>query len=119
MTHGYYISKARHVFESAGGNPDNAMALADWAESIHESDDFHLNPRAIVTEDGAIVATARRIHAPNRASAYYIDDTDQTRTWGIAGRAADLSLPIIRRRTGKRVIEVAAMDVCTGAAVKM
>ncbi|MDK7145148.1 hypothetical protein [Corynebacterium amycolatum] len=119
MTHGYYISKARHVFESAGGNPDNAMALADWAESIHESDDFHLNPRVIVTEDGAIVATARRIHAPNRASAYYIDATERTRNWGIAGRVADLALPIIRRRTGQRVIEVAAADVCSGAAVKV
>lgn len=117
MTHGYYVQKARRIFKNAGGNPDNAMPLAEWAEQIHDSDSYHKNPRALVTEDGDVVATAYRVHAPNRASAYYIADTEQTRRWGIAGRVADMALPIIRRHTGKNVIEVAAKDVCSGVAL--
>lgn len=117
--HPYFIGKAQDILTRAHA-PETAdhMPLAQWAQEMKTSGEYQNNPRAIVAEDGSIVcmATRRGGHGTN---AYYIEDTEQTRQWGIANRVIDMSLGTIKRAIGMKVIEVSASSVCLGAGKKV
>ena len=116
MTQPYFLHRARDVFSTAGGDPALAGPLAAWAQETRESGRDRDNPRAIVAEDGTIVATAHRVGRD--PSAWYIDETEQTTEWGVASVVTDMALGAIKRAIGQRVIEVSASDVCRGPGIK-
>lgn len=102
-----YASNAKKILAEAGGNPEGYAALADWARGLKESGDIEAWPHAIVTADGAIVATARRV-CDTDLTAYYIDSSCQTREWGVANREVGLAMAAIGRAIGEPVIRVEA-----------
>lgn len=116
--HPYFIGKAQDILTRAHA-PETAdhMPLAQWAQEMKTSGEYQNNPRAIVAENGSIVCMATR-RGEHGVSAYYIEDTEQTRQWGIANRVIDMSLGTIKRAIGMKVIEVSASSVCLGAGKK-
>lgn len=117
--HPYFIGKAQDILTRAHA-PETAdhMPLAWWAQEMKTSGEYQNNPRAIVAEDGSIVCMTTR-RGEHGVSAYYIEDTEQTRQWGIANRVIDMSLGTIKRAIGMKVIEVSASSVCLGAGKKV
>ncbi|CAB0493333.1 hypothetical protein CIP101434_00691 [Corynebacterium diphtheriae] len=117
--HPYFIGKAQDILTRAHA-PETAdhMPLAWWAQEMKTSGEYQNNPRAIVAEDGSIVCMTTR-RGGHGVSAYYIEDTEQTRQWGIANRVIDMSLGTIKRAIGMKVIEVSASSVCLGAGKKV
>lgn len=117
--HPYFIGKAQDILIRAHA-PETAdhMPLAWWAQEMKTSGEYQNNPRAIVAEDGSIVCMTTR-RGEHGVSAYYIEDTEQTRQWGIANRVIDMSLGTIKRAIGMKVIEVSASSVCLGAGKKV
>ncbi|CAB0540694.1 hypothetical protein CIP107510_00572 [Corynebacterium diphtheriae] len=117
--HPYFIGKAQDILTRAHA-PETAdhMPLAWWAQEMKTSGEYQDNPRAIVAEDGSIVCMTTR-RGEHGVSAYYIEDTEQTRQWGIANRVIDMSLGTIKRAIGMKVIEVSASSVCLGAGKKV
>ncbi|MDY5784676.1 hypothetical protein [Corynebacterium sp.] len=118
MPHGYFTDKAADYLARAGAPDADTTPLATWAQHVKESGEHITNPRAIVAEDGQVVATATRKGRPNGVQAWYIDRTPETEAWGVAGQVTDMSLGTIKRAVGQRVIEVAAADVCRGQGVR-
>ena len=51
--HPYFVAKARGVLRAAGGDPEAAGPLAEWAEQAHAVGDARVG--VLVAEDGQIV----------------------------------------------------------------
>jgi hypothetical protein len=113
MTHGYFTDKARAVIGRAGGDPDTAGALAEWAEEAKRIGD----PRrgVIVAEDGSLVAATRyyREHS-DRAGASYVEKAD-ARRWGLHVEETGMAIGELHRITGKQLIHVTMPEMCRGA----
>lgn len=112
MTHPYFTAKARECFSQAGGDPDNAGALATWAEEAKQIGDSRRG--VIVAEDGELLAETRHYPATmSTPGVTYITKADAQR-YGLiveeVGMAAALS-----HITGRRTIHVTMSQVCTGA----
>lgn len=106
----YFIAKAREYMHKAGGDPDLAGPLADWARAARAINDT--NRGVIVAEDGTIVAQTRRMGYP--AAASYVTQEDAQR-YGLHAEEVGLAMGELRRITGQRLVHVTMSDVCCGA----
>jgi hypothetical protein len=109
MTHPYFTAKAQALFITKGGDPDNAGALAAWAEQAKA------NPTpgrgVIVTEDGELIAET--LNNP-RAWATYVADADAKR-WDLWATELGMAMGTLTKASGKSVIHVRESDVTSGA----
>lgn len=114
MTHPYFTAKAREVFSRAGGDPDKAGPLAEWAEEAKRIGDPKRG--VIVAEDGTIIAATRyQPHAVGyQAGATYVERADAARL-GLFGDEAGLATAQLHRILGQRVIHVTMAEVTRGA----
>lgn len=101
-THPYYAEKARDVFGRAGGDPDNAGPLAEWAEQARALGD-RAPHGVLVAEDGEILGETVRTRG--HASAVYVDDAGSQR-WGLFGNEVGLARGQIARRLGGPVVHI-------------
>lgn len=110
--HGYFVDKARAVFAKAGGDPDNAGPLAEWAQRVRPGNDHWL--RVIVAETGEILAEAR--HSGNEwVGASYITWVRAESDRDLIGYEMDLARAALVRRHLDQAIVVTFSDVCLGA----
>lgn len=107
----YCTDRARDVYSRAGGNPDNAGPLAQWAESVIGTDAFRLG--VILAEDGTILAHTRREGHP--VAATYVTSVTDPAYAEVVKLEASLAVGGLRRLTGQGVICVTYSDVCKGA----
>lgn len=109
----YYLAKARDMLRRAGGDPDVAGPLAEWAER-HRDDETVQG--VVVAEDGTLVAETIRAREGNgRPGATYIAGADIER-YHLTHHVLDMALPDLRRAAGQQVIHVTRSEVCRGAA---
>jgi hypothetical protein len=106
---GYFTAKAREIFMKAGGNPDNAGGLAEWAQSARAAN--NTRGGVIVGEDGTILAETVYHQG---AGASYVTDAD-THRWNLFGNEVGLAIGQIARQTGQRVIHIKYSVACQGA----
>lgn len=102
MTPEYFTAMAREVFSRAGGDPDKAGPLAEWAEEAKKIGDPKRG--VIVAEDGQLVAATRYVTDPG-ISAWYVAKEDADRL-GLFGNEVGLATAQLHRILGKRVIHV-------------
>ena len=111
----YFTAKAREVFARAGGDPNNSVALADWAREALAQGDSHRG--VIVARDGRVVAETRR--TPSTAYAcggtYIMSVGDGIDPTEILCWEVGLALEALRRRVGQDVLHVRYWEVCQGA----
>lgn len=105
----YHLAKAREVMRRAGGNPDLAGPLAEWAKKIAAAGDNRAG--AIVAEDGTILAESRR--ARGDVGAYYVT-ADHIGAGKYVGSEEGLAHASLQRDTGMQAIQVSYNDVCRG-----
>jgi hypothetical protein len=114
MTHGYFTDKARAVFAGSGGNPDNAGALAIWAEGARARNDSRVG--VVVAESGKILAQTR--HVPSTAStpgATYITSVTSADYMEALNLEVGLAMGSLHRISGQQVIHVKYSEVAVGA----
>lgn len=124
MTHPYFTDQARQVFTRAKGNPDNADALAAWAEKMRVTYRDEHNDAGPFILQGVILAADGQVLARTKASlgrvtTYYAlgDDLrvhDATEFAG-KGLVVDLACSRLTYVTGQPTIHVTMSDVCFGA----
>lgn len=115
MTDGYFTAMAREVFSRAGGDPDNAGPLAEWAEEAKRIGDPKRG--VIVAEDGQLVAATRYVADPG-ISAWYVAKEDSAQL-GLFGNEVGLATAQLHRILGKRVIHVTMPEVTRGTGVRV
>lgn len=113
MTHPYFADKAREAFRTAGGDPDHADALAQWAEDAHDIGDPDRG--VLVAEDGTLLANTR--YSRGRVGATYVEDDDLTKH-DLAHREVGMALHALQRQTGQRVMHVKMSSVCRGQGLR-
>ncbi|GAA4924367.1 hypothetical protein [Nesterenkonia rhizosphaerae] len=114
MTHPYFTERARDVIARAGGNPDNAEALATWAEQA-KAEGKDRNAGVLVSQDGALVAETFQTQDEIRAS--YVT-ADEARQYSLQGNEVGLAIGQIQRQIGQRLIHVKVWAVTEGASKK-
>ena len=111
MTHAYFTAKAREVFSRAGGDPDKAAALAEWAEEAKRIGDPKRG--VIVAEDGELVAATRYVSDIGMGASYVVkEDADRL---GLFGNEVGLATAQLHQILGQRVIHVTMAEVTRGA----
>lgn len=103
-----YAIAARRVMRQAGGDPAHAADLAAWGQRVHQADDG--DARAIVSQDGQVVAEARR-RGNGFVQADYVLDTQASRSYGVAGLEVSLATGRIARQLGQGVIVATVSDL--------
>ena len=114
MTHPYFTAKAQDAFSRAGGDPDKAGPLAEWAEQAKRIGDPKRG--VIVAEDGQLVAATRYVTDPG-ISAWYVAKEDADRLQ-LFGNEIGLATAQLHRILGKRVIHVTMPEVTRGAGLR-
>lgn len=113
MTHSYFVAKARARLAAAGGDPDNAGPLAEWAESAKSIGDARRG--VIVADNGELIAeTLYHRGGPGRPNASYVVEADAKR-WGLHADETELATGELQRITGRRLVHVTMSEVCRGA----
>ena len=127
-THPYFTAKARAWMVAAGGDPDNADALARWAQiawyaarTVSGAPDRAHRFRyrgVIIGEDGTLLAETRRCGRKRGLTADYVDLGDLRRLTGTddGPHVLDMAMARIRRAVGQPVAHVRFSDVCEGCA---
>lgn len=113
--HPYFIDKARRWMCHVGGRPQDAMALAAWAQEAHDLGDRRRG--VIVAQDGTLVAhTHEAVHLG--VYSVLVDSDDLVALTGRAEPAGlGLALDAIRHATGQPVGYASYRDMCQGAGV--
>lgn len=111
-THPYYVGKAREVLAAAGGDPDAAGPLAEWAQANHHRE---AAAGAIVARDGSVVAEAETVRPSGMdgVAVTWIADADFERL-GLRYQALDGAIAELKAR-GMEVIYVKRWEVTRGA----
>ena len=112
--HPYFTAKAQDAFSRAGGDPDKAGPLAEWAEQAKRIGDPKRG--VIVAEDGQLVAATRYVTDPG-ISAWYVAKEDADRLQ-LFGNEIGLATAQLHRILGKRVIHVTMPEVTRGAGLR-
>lgn len=109
----YFTSKARDVFARAEGDPDQADRLAVWAQDAKQQGDMRRG--VIVAEDGELIAGTRMYTGAGGGGpiVWYVDAEDAHR-YGLTATEVGLATSALHRILGRRVIHVAAREICTG-----
>lgn len=113
--HPYFIDKARRWMRHVGGRPQDAMALAEWAQEAHDLGDRRRS--VIVARDGSIVARTREaVHLG--VYSVLVDSDDLVALTGKAEPAGlGFALDAIRHAIGQPVGYASYRDMCQGADV--
>lgn len=109
MTHPYFTARTRAWMARAGARPQDADALARWAQTAREAG---LDDRGVIIgRDGTLVAETRR-----RRGHYYVDPGDMARL-GLTTVPTELgaAMGAVRRAVGQDVGHAAYWEVCCGA----
>jgi hypothetical protein len=113
MTHPYFVDKAKALFTARSGDPDNAGALAAWAERVRPSNDSRLG--VLVALDGTLIAETRHIpSAPSTPGAAYVRVALGDVYGELVDREVGLATGQASTITGQPVIHVKFSEVCTG-----
>ncbi len=111
MTHPYFTAKAQEAFSQAGGDPDKAGPLAEWAEQAKRIGDPKRG--VIVAEDGELVAATRYVSDIRMGASYVVkEDADRL---GLFGNEVGLATAQLHQILGQRVIHVTMAEVTRGA----
>lgn len=108
---GYTLANARAVFARAGGDPDNAIALAEWGDEVLHTRDMSIG--VIVASDGRILADTKR--QTGGVGASYVTTTYLPDTADLIGTEVAVAAATLRRITGRHTLHVTYSQVCTGA----
>ena len=124
----YFLDNAREVLRHAGGDPDKAGPLAEWAQDQRETMpqpdgggveqiERSRHHGVIVAEDGQIVAhTWIPTDRLGRATSWHVRKEDLERHGVTADRTAvDLAQGALVQAIGQQVIHVTMSEVCFGA----
>lgn len=113
MTHAYFVAKARARLAQAGGDPDHAGPLAEWAGEAKRIGDARRG--VIVAEDGELIAETL-YHPPTAGSpgATYVRP-DDTERYDLSPNEVGMAMGQLHQITGKRLIHVTMPEVCRGA----
>lgn len=109
----YADDKARAVLARAGGDPEHAGPLAQWARERLGSDD--MTARVLVAEDGTLVGDARYVPSRDGVGAAYVTSVTDPAHAEVVGLEVGRAVGRLRRLTGKGVIVVSYSDVCRGS----
>ncbi len=107
--HPYVIKKARAAFAAAGGDPEKAEALAQWAQSAKAWGDIHQG--VIIGQSGTIYAQTRIGTGPGS----HVLKSD-AQALGLMATELGLAIGAIKRRSGEPVIHIKASGVTSGSA---
>ncbi len=102
---------AQSVFSRAGGDPDKAGPLAEWAEEAKRVGDPKRG--VIVSEDGELVAATRYVADVGIGASYVVDE--DAKRLGLFGTEVGLASGQIAKQLGRRVIHVTMPEVTRGA----
>lgn len=110
--HPYFLWKAHSIFQHAGGDPDNCLPLAHWAQDARSRTDVQ---GVIVDVTGEIVAET--IHVPATISSPGVTyvRSDEAARLGLVGNEIGLAMAQIRIALQRHVIYVKRSEVCFGA----
>jgi hypothetical protein len=112
-----FVARARAILIRAGGNPEHALDLAEWAEDA-ELDGDSARGCVVGILDGSIMAEVRRVQWSRDSfpadydSGRYVTEclSDPTLSgWELRG-----AMGVLRRATGQRTIYVTYADACLG-----
>ena len=107
--HPYFVAKARDVLRAAGGDPEAAGPLAEWAEQAHAVGDARVG--VLVAEDGQIVGDI----GYGESGAWYVTGETMARH-GLDAMPMEVGMARgrIARLVGQRLVEVNYNEVCRG-----
>lgn len=119
--HPYYVDKAKDALRRAHCNPDNAHALAEWASNWAEAErnsrsanTNHTVAGVLITKDSTIIGEYIRQHSNALGTTFYVSKQTQEK-YNLPVEVLDMSLPLIGREIGEKVIAISGHDVATGA----
>lgn len=120
--HPYFRLKARLFFHLAGGNPDNASQLAEWAQAARErpTDVPHSDPNgqpygAIVAEDGTVVAETRAAHGMYGHTVLYVSRALVPQAESLVGVEQGMATATATTKMGQKCIYVPLGQVASGS----
>lgn len=105
-----YLDVARAVIARAGGDPDTAGPLAEWAERTQPEADTRTG--VIIGRDGTILAETTRQGRGGAVTAFYVT-TDHVGIDGLGIERLEVGLAMgqLRRVTGQDVLHVRGWDL--------
>ena len=135
MTHPYYMQKARSAMERAGGDPENAGRLAEWAERVVNGEHRRRLGGVVVASDGTLICETVHVDGtPSTPGATYVP-ADEAERLGIAvaagcGVEIGYAMGALERVAGQPVAHIkpgafvgpatpAAMDAAEFAALRL
>lgn len=106
----YFTAKAREFMHKAGGDPDLAGPLAEWAQEARRIN--NTGRGVLVAEDGTIVAQTHLTEGFVRA--WYVSAED-SRRYGLSREEVGLARHDLGAIVGQRLVHATMSDVCLGA----